>query len=256
LAELEERLDLIQRLARKHRVPPAQLATHADSLTTELEGLDADLGRLERLDADATTLRERFEELAGEVSAARRHAADGFASEVSACMNTLAIRGGALGILFEPADGELGIETIEFQVTTNPKYPPGALARIASGGERARISLSIQVAAAARMALPCLVLDEADVGVGGTTADVLGRLLRDLGRHTQVLCITHAPQVAALGDHHLVVRKDADQDTTIERLDESRRLEEVARMLAGADVTDKTRAYASALLDEAHATLH
>jgi DNA repair protein RecN (Recombination protein N) len=171
-------------------------------------------------------------------------------------MNTLAIRGGALGILFEPADGELGIETIEFQVTTNPKYPPGALARIASGGERARISLSIQVAAAARMALPCLVLDEADVGVGGTTADVLGRLLRDLGRPTQVLCITHAPQVAALGDHHLVVRKDADQDTTIERLDESRRLEEVARMLAGADVTDKTRAYASALLDEAHATLH
>ena len=109
----------------------------------------------------------------------------------------------------------------------------------------------MHLTAARTSRLPCLILDEADVGVGGTTADTIGRMLRDLGAHTQVLCVTHAPQVAALGNQHLKVRKTEEQDTQIEPLDEPARLQELARMLAGADVTDKTRAYAAALLAEA-----
>jgi DNA repair protein RecN (Recombination protein N) len=140
---------------------------------------------------------------------------------------------------------------VEFQVQTNPKYPSGPLNKIASGGERARISLAIQVVAAEKSALPCLVLDEADVGVGGTTADVVGRLLRALAAHTQVICVTHAPQVAALGHHHLRVHKDREQDTQIDALLDDSRVEELARMLAGADITDKSRDYAATLLREA-----
>ena len=116
-------------------------------------------------------------------------------------------------------------------MTANPKYPPGALKKVASGGERSRISLAIEVVAAERARLPCLVLDEADVGVGGPTADVIGRLLRRLGRHTQVICVTHAPQVAALGDAHMLVEKDAEQRVLIRGLNEQERVAELARML-------------------------
>ncbi|MEZ5559684.1 MAG: hypothetical protein R3E86_14220 [Pseudomonadales bacterium] len=170
---------------------------------------------------------------------------------MSQCINTLGIRGGSLALEFSDAESEAGLESVEFHVTTNPKYPAGPLNRIASGGERARISLAIQVVAAAKSALPCLVLDEADVGVGGTTADVVGRLLRALAEHTQVICVTHAPQVAALAQHHLRVHKSADQDTQIEPIDDSGRVEELARMLAGADITEKSRDYARTLMAEA-----
>jgi DNA repair protein RecN (Recombination protein N) len=171
-------------------------------------------------------------------------------------MQNLGIGGGELRLAFKEGESERGLESVEYQVITNPKYPEAPLARIASGGERARISLAIQVVAAEKSALPCLVLDEADVGIGGTTADVLGRLLRSLARHTQVICVTHAPQVAALGNHHLRVTKSSDQDTRIEPLSEDTRIDEVARMLAGSGVTDKSRDYARTLLDEAHQALH
>ena len=136
-------------------------------------------------------------------------------------------------------------------ITTNPKYPAGPLGKIASGGERARISLAIEVAAAEKTALPCLVLDEADVGVGGTTADVLGRLLRDLGKHTQVLCITHAPQVAALAAHHWRVEKCVARNQTLSTVTELAapdRVDEIARMLSGDTITQEARKAAQALL--------
>ncbi|MEM8766607.1 MAG: DNA repair protein RecN, partial [Pseudomonadota bacterium] len=120
-----------------------------------------------------------------------------------------------------------------------------------SGGERARISLAIQIVAAAKNQLPSLILDEADVGVGGTTADTVGRLLRGLAGHTQVICITHAPQIAALGLEHLKVSKSGDQDTEIAELSQDDRVDELARMLAGARVTDESREYARILLKEA-----
>ncbi len=251
LAELDERLSDIHALARKHRVAPERLVEHARALAEELEGISTDRGALEALQAAVANERAAFLEHAGKLSEQRRGAAAEFARAVSRCMNTLGIKGGALSLEFAPAESETGLESVEFQVKTNPHYPAGPLTRIASGGERARIGLAIQVVAAEKSAMPCLVLDEADVGVGGTTADVVGRLLRALADHTQVICVTHAPQVAALGHNHLRVRKDERQDTLIDPLAEDSRVEELARMLAGADITDKSREYARALLHEA-----
>ena len=138
---------------------------------------------------------------------------------------------------FQAAESAAGLETVEFRVTTNPGYPAGSLREIASGGELARISLAIEVVAAQRSRLPCLILDEADIGVGGVAADVLGRMLKRLSKNTQVIAITHAPQLAALGDAHLKVEKTGAQDTVIRVLTEDERLEELARMLGGRTVT-------------------
>ncbi len=251
LDALDQRLASIHDLARKHRIQPPALTAHVAELRAELAQLSTDRSALELLLQAATEHREGFLTQAAKLSRQRRSTAREFTKAVSQCMNTLGIKGGALSLQFTDAENESGLETIEFHVTTNPKYPAGPLTRIASGGERARISLAIQVVAAAKSALPCLVLDEADVGVGGTTADVVGRLLRALAEHTQVICVTHAPQVAALGHHHLRVRKDEHQDTQIESLPAEHRVEELARMLAGADVTEKSRDYARTLLQEA-----
>lgn len=257
LAEREARLAELHELARKHRVPPERLVDHRDALAEELASLDTDRGALDEWQARARREEEAYRSAADRVGRQRREAADGFARSVSQCLETLGIRGGELRLVFTPAENELGLETVEFHCVTNPRYPAAPLSRVASGGERARIALAIQVVAAERSDLPCLILDEADVGVGGTTADVVGRLLRALATHTQVLCVTHAPQVAALGQHHLRVHKSSDQDTRIEPLAADSRVDELARMLAGADITDKSRDYARTLLSEAEsATLH
>jgi DNA repair protein RecN (Recombination protein N) len=251
LAELDRRLATIHELARKHRVAPEGLAGHMAALSEELEAISIDRSALEALHTAAGEHRAAYLEQAGKLSRQRRAAGKAFAKAVSQCIGTLGIKGGKLHLEFSEGESETGLETVEFHVTTNPRYPAGPLGRMASGGERARISLAIQVVAAEKSSLPCLVLDEADVGVGGTTADVVGRLLRSLARHSQVICVTHAPQVAALGHNHLQVRKDERQDTLIETLAPETRIEELARMLAGADITDKSRDYARTLLLEA-----
>jgi DNA repair protein RecN (Recombination protein N) len=256
LGLLEERLTSVVDLARKHRVQPNRLVEHIASLQAELDAISTDRSSLDALREAAAGHESKFRSNAGDVSLQRHEAAVPFASAVSRCMQNLGIGGGELRVAFKQGESERGLESAEYRVMTNPKYPEAPLARIASGGERARISLAIQVVAAEKSALPCLVLDEADVGIGGTTADVLGRLLRSLARHTQVICVTHAPQVAALGNHHLRVTKSSDQDTRIEPLSEDTRIDEVARMLAGSGVTDKSRDYARTLLDEAHQALH
>ena len=251
LAEIEERLNLVQDLARKHRVRPENLTGRWQALKSELATLSACRDDLDAAEKKAAGHREEFERTAGEVSRQRRAAASGFADEVSACMETLGIRGGRLSVRFEDAETEQGLESAEFLVSANPKYAPGSLRKVASGGERARISLAIEVIAAERARLPCLVLDEADVGVGGPASDVIGRMLRRLGRRTQVICVTHAPQVAALGDAHLLVEKNAEQEVLLHSLDDEARTEELARMLAGTGVTEESRTYARTLRQEA-----
>ena len=254
MSEISKRIDRFHDLSRKHRVAPERLAEHAEGLASELEAQATERHNAEALQEEARQWNDEFQRTAQRVSAARRQAAQTFAKEVSARIQALGMAGGAFDVAFEAANSERGLEAVEFQVTTNPKYPAGSLARIASGGERARLSLAVSVVAAQKMRLPCLVLDEADVGVGGTTADIVGRLLRDLGNRTQVICVTHAPQVAALGNSHLVVEKDAAQNVALRCVTDKDRTEEVARMLAGADLTDKTRAYARTLLEEAGAS--
>ncbi len=253
VARLEARLGAIHDAARKHKVAPEGLEAHIESISAELAGMSTDQSDWEQATSAAQQARSAFEAVAKKLTRARKKAAPPFASAVSDHMQILGISGGALAIEFSKQEGEHGFEAVEFLITTNPEQPAKALKKIASGGEQSRISLAIQIVAAEKTALPCLVLDEADVGVGGTTADVIGRLLRRLAAHTQILCVTHAPQVAALGQQHLRVFKDAQTGTHIEELSDKARLEELARMLAGAKVTAKTRTYAATLLEEAQA---
>ncbi len=250
LALVEERLNTAQDLARKHRIDPGSLARHAATLREELDAIESDNSALAEATEAAAGAEASFRKGAKALSGKRRKAAPAFAKAVSHYMKTLGIKDGQFDLSFSDGEGENGIDRIEFVVTTNPNFPPAPLTQIASGGEQTRIALAIQIVAAENSALPCLILDEADVGVGGTTADTVGRILRELGHHTQVICITHAPQVAALGNHHIRVVKDGD-NTNIHPLDADHRIEELARMLAGSDITDETRTYAQTLLNEA-----
>lgn len=252
LADIDARLQLIFDLARKHRVQPEQLVEHAEILAAELADMTTDSSELDELLAAQEQEHQAFIREAQKLSKARRKHSKPFCQAVEQYMHALGIAQGALSLVFHDHQSEHGLEQPELHVTTNEKFAPGPLNRIASGGEQTRISLAIQIVAAANSALPCLVLDEADVGVGGTTADMVGRILRDLAVHTQVICVTHAPQVAALGQSHMRVSKSGDH-TDIQPLSRSDRVEELARMLAGADVNAKARDYAQELLSQAAA---
>ena len=253
LADTEARLAQIYDLARKHRVQPERLAEHAQSMRKEFDAIASDRSSLEQLTAQEAEQQRAFEEQATKLSSLRTKKAKSFGSAVDEQMHALGIKEGELSIVFHPLQSEHGLEQIEFHVRTNKRFDAGPLNRIASGGEQTRINLAIQIVAAQRSQLPCLILDEADVGVGGTTADTVGRILRDLAERSQVICVTHAPQVAARSHNHMcVVKREAETDITA--LNFEQRVEELARMLAGADVTDKTRDYAQTLLNEASTT--
>ena len=252
LKEVEERLDAIHDAARRHRVSANDLVRHAQEVAADLESLEVNESRLQEVREACELSEEKYREAGTCLSDARASAARSFEEAVGAALAELGFDQASLSVEFTPAENERGLETVDFLFTASPRYPAGLLKTIASGGELARISLAICVVAAARSNLPCLLLDEADVGIGGTTADVLGRMLRRLAEHTQVICVTHAPQVAALGDTHLRVIKTATDDTVIETLDADRRIDELARMLAGQRITDETREYAETLLEEGH----
>jgi DNA repair protein RecN (Recombination protein N) len=169
-------------------------------------------------------------------------------------MQTLAMAGGVfeIGLPAVVEGASFGVENVEFQVAAHGGTPPKPLAKVASGGELSRISLAIQVAAVDVAAVPTLIFDEVDVGIGGGVAEIVGNLLQRLGQDHQVLCITHLPQVAAQGDHHLRVSKETQAGKTLSRihaLDAQARVEEVARMLGGVDITEKTRAHAAEMLE-------
>ena len=248
LERIEARLDRITELARKHRLRPEMLAERQSDLTTELTALSVTDQDLDAVRQQLHEAEHTFRTSAAELSNKRRRSAKKFAREVSTHIDSLGITGGSLELVFTDAEHEGGLDSVEYHIVTNPKYPAAPLARIASGGERSRVSLAIQVVAAEKSKLPALILDEADVGIGGTTADVVGRLLRRLAARTQVLCVTHAPQVAARGEHHLLISKSNEYDTVVEPLDSAGRVAELARMLGGQDITKKTIEYAEELI--------
>lgn len=250
LADTQARLEQIYDLARKHKIQPEQLHEHATALQAEFDGIAADRAALDSLTVDAQTQREAYLAQGKKLSSARRKSTDSFTAAIDQHIHALGIKDGAMSVVFHEQESESGLEQAEFFVQTNKRFEPGPLNRIASGGEQTRINLAIQIVAAQRSELPCLILDEADVGVGGTTADTVGRILRGLAERTQVICVTHAPQVAARAHNHMCVSKQGTQ-TQITPLSQDQRIEELARMLAGADVTKKTRDYAKTLLSEA-----
>ena len=259
LAEVESRLEATLRIARKHRVAPAELpalCARLDAEAASITGADARIGELgARVDA----LARDWEKHARALSAARRGAAAEIVSRVGAQLQVLGM--GAcrfdvqLNALATTEPSTHGAEQAEFLVATNPGSTPAPLARIASGGELSRISLAIQVVTANRATTPTVIFDEVDVGIGGATADAVGSLLQTLGERTQVICVTHLPQVAAHGHQHLRAEKQAQGATAsavLVPLDERERIDELARMLGGRSITPKTRAHARELLASAH----
>lgn len=248
---LDERLRRMHDIARKHHVTPEDLPEVRAKLAEVIGDAAAGSRRREELAGNLEQCEREYRARAKSVGEWRRAAAKVFETEVTEKIQSLGIQGGALVVDFTEAELEHGFESVEFLIKTHSGRQSAPLAEVASGGEQARISLAISLVAAAKSDLPCLVLDEADIGVGGVTADTIGRMLRTLADRTQVICVTHAPQVAALGNRHLRVRRSTKGNTTIEVLSDDGRAEELARMLSGATVTDKARAHARGLLDEA-----
>ncbi|MFI4914254.1 MAG: DNA repair protein RecN [Steroidobacterales bacterium] len=251
---IERRLAAIEELARKHRVPSDELPARQAALAQDLAGLEhaaADLGTVRaQLGAALTAYRE----LAQTLSARRTSAARVLAKEVTRRMQELGMAGGRFLIDVAPLEttepAPHGIDRIEFRVSTNPGQPPRSLAKVASGGELARLSLAVQVSCALGAA-PCMVFDEVDAGIGGAVAEIVGRELRALGAQAQVLCVTHLAQVAAQGHQHLRVSKLSDGLTTrtaVTALGGETRIEEIARMLGGIEITARARAHAIEML--------
>lgn len=249
--EVAARLDQIHELARKHRVQATDLYARAIELHEELELLNQEENELAALKASVDAGRDAYRGYAQKLSQFRMRASKPFAASVLATLNEIGMRQAKFEIAFAESERETGLEHVDFAVSANSRYEPGPLKAIASGGELSRISLAILVVVATNSKLPCLILDEADIGVGGTTADEVGRMLRRLASHTQVVCVTHAPQVAALGDAHLRVLKTHEQDVAACELTGEERVEEIARMVAGHRINEDSRKYASVLLEEA-----
>ena len=255
---LEERLDSIYTLARKHRVKPQELPTLQQGLFEELESLNADDDALGQLGEELAAYAQHYREKAEELSAARQRAAESLAVAVEAEIQRLGMPGGKFSVVLKPTSGDdlmpQGMEQVEFLVSANPGQPLRPLAKVASGGELSRISLAIQVITAQTSRTPTLVFDEVDVGIGGPTAEVVGQLLRRLGERGQVLTVTHLPQVAAQGHHHLFVHKARGRDethTAVAALDGAERVEEIARMLGGVDLTEQALAHARQMIGSA-----
>ncbi len=259
LQALEERLDAIYTLARKHRVQPADFAALQQRLLEELETLNADDEALERLAQELASYARHYQEKATELSSLRHEGAPRLASAVEVEMQRLGMPGGRFAIeLREIAAMDphpTGLEQVEFLVSANPGQPLKGLAKVASGGELSRISLAVQVITAQTSRVPTLVFDEVDVGIGGPTAEVVGQLLRRLGERGQVLTVTHLPQVAAQGHQHLFVHKARGSDetrTAVAKLDAPGRVEEIARMLGGVDLTEESLAHARKMVETAN----
>ncbi len=258
LGVLEARLARLHDLGRKHRVPMQELAARRDSLRDELEGLRGAGDRHGRLQEEANAVASAWQQAAARLSQARARAADALASAVCGLMGELGMTGGVFAVeLQESTSGKpiaTGAERCEFLVSANPGQPPRPLRKVASGGELARISLAIEVAALGMDSVPTMIFDEVDSGIGGAVAEVVGQKLRALGAERQVLCVTHLPQVAAQGHHHFQVSKavhGGGTQSAVSRLDENARIEELARMLGGVEITRESRANARQMLKRA-----
>lgn len=252
LAELDARIDAVSQMSRKHRVQPEELPEVLARLQARLDELT--------LAADPAALAEREQEAAAAyrqqaqaLSEVRRQAAAKLGEAVSQAMQSLAMEGGRFEIALTPLEegASHGLENVEFLVTANVGQPLRPLAKVASGGELSRIGLALQVIASQSHAAGTLIFDEVDVGIGGRVAEIVGQMLKQLGADRQVLCVTHLPQVAARADWQWSISKETQGATTVSRvirLDPQARVEEIARMLGGVNITSTTREHACEML--------
>jgi DNA repair protein RecN (Recombination protein N) len=253
---VEERLDAITTIARKHRVQPEDLPGLLQRLAEQLDALEHAEERGEQLETAVREAEQTYAHTASRLSAGRLKAGKRFSAEVTKAMSGLGMPGGKFEIAVSrdesAAPRACGADDIEFLISANPGQEPLPLARVASGGELSRMSLAIQVVASDGSEIPTMVFDEVDSGVGGGVAEMVGRRLRELGQSRQVFCVTHLPQVASLGDNHFRVMKVSDGKSTktgIHRLADDERVEEIARMLGGVEITQRTRDHAAEMLD-------
>ena len=258
LQELEQRIAGIHELARKHRIDAAGLPELAARLVTELEQLTGSDERLAELTEMTEQAEERVQAMSRKLTRARHKAAVALDATVTDNMQGLGMPGGEFKVDLQAIEtpGAAGADRIEFVVSANPGHTPGPLGRVASGGELSRVSLAVQVAAMTTEAIPTLIFDEIDAGVGGGVAEIVGNRLQELSGQRQVLCVTHLPQVASQADHHLRVTKMTDgvsTRTTVDGLTSTERVEEIARMLGGVEITNRTRAHAKEMLNASHA---
>ena len=252
---VEERLDAIYAIARKHRQEPDDLGDLHRTLKQQLDDLEHAEERSAELVEKAGAAQENYRNLAAQLSAGRQKAVEKFSSAVTDAMGNLGMPGGVFTAKLTSRDQDdprsWGTDDIEFMISANPGQPPMPFSRVASGGELSRMSLSIQVIASDGSTIPTMIFDEVDAGVGGGVAEMVGLKLRELGETRQVFCVTHLPQVASLADHHFRIAKISDGKSTktvVTHLGDDERIEELARMLGGVEITARTREHAAEML--------
>ncbi|MHB8423720.1 MAG: DNA repair protein RecN [Gammaproteobacteria bacterium] len=254
---VETRLGGIHDLARKHHAEPETLPELLNKLRTELHAVETAEVTLQELEQELVRLRDSYSGTAVQLNRQRTRAAAELGGKVSEVMHELGMPGGRFAIHVNSDPQRFtahGMDQVEFQVSANKGLPLKPLVKVASGGELARIALAIQVIAAQAGAIPSLIFDEVDAGIGGGVAEIVGRRLRALGEKRQVLCVTHLPQVASQAHHHFRVVKETRTNVTlthIEALEREARVEELARMLGGVEITETTRKHAREMI--AHA---
>lgn len=259
---VEERLDAFQSVARKHRSKPNELPALQQRLQQEFDELTNSAERSRELELQSATLRQQYLAKADALSVARSKAAASFSAAVTDAMSSLGMPGGIFEVSLTRRDESsarpFGIDDVEFRISANPGQKPQPLAKIASGGELSRMSLAIQVIASDGSSIPTMVFDEVDSGVGGAVAEMVGRRLQEIGEHRQVLCVTHLPQVASLADQHFRISKVSDGKSTrtgLKVLGKAERIQELARMLGGVEITRKTLEHAEEMLAGARQNL-
>lgn len=249
---LENRLSDIYQCARKHRIQPNELTALHQQLKNEFHQIEHSDEAIEQLEKAIVVLKKAYFDSANELTKKRKETAKKLDKSITDNMQELNMKGGKFSAHLEISEpSSNGVEKITFLVSANPGQPLQPLNKVASGGELSRISLAIQVVTAQNSNTPTLIFDEVDVGIGGGTAEIIGNLLKQLGTKTQVFCITHLGQVASKGNHHLRVEKAIENDTTkiaLNYLSKKDRIEEIARMIGGINITSQTLAHAKEML--------
>jgi DNA repair protein RecN (Recombination protein N) len=254
LETAEERLFALRAASRKYKVPVEELASHAALLAQDLDDVDAGESKLKDLELEVRERRETLKKEAESLTLSRQQSGNILSRRVMQELPALKLDKAHFFVDIQPLGEEItpdGCDMVEFHVQTNPGTRPGAMMKVASGGELSRFLLALKVALADRGSAPTLVFDEIDTGVGGAVADAIGGRLSDLSQHVQVLSVTHAPQVAARAKEHFLISKDGEKsvETKVQLISTEARLEEIARMLSGAQVTVEARAAAARLLN-------
>jgi DNA repair protein RecN (Recombination protein N) len=252
---IENRLDKLHDSARKHKVKPEMLPEHLKLLTTQLNQLEGGQEQHELLQQKKVDLTDQYFKFAKQLTKKRNVAANNISEAVTEKMHELGI-GGKFNIDIESIEDEIphhfGMDKISFLVSTNPGQPLRPLTKVASGGELSRLSLAIQIIGSKDNGVPTMIFDEVDAGISGGIAEVVGKLLHSLAKHRQIFCVTHLAQVASCGHHHLHVNKTTKENETftqVDHLDPQQRIDEVARLLAGMEVTNESRANAAQMLE-------